>query len=132
MFPKLSNPKVKGGILLAPNSHHVQIENPGGKMTETERKAWQAFRGVVDGFLGNNKDPNYKEIVKTLITSYQKMRCRISIKLLFLHCHLDFLQENLGDFSEEHGEKFHQDIQQMERRYQGRWDSAMRVITSVF
>ena len=114
MFPKLSDAKVKGGIFVGPE-----------KMTETERKAWQAFRGVVDGFLGNNKDPHYKEIMKTLITSYQKMRCRMSIKLHFLHCHLDFFQENLGDFSEEHGERFHQDIQPMERRYQGRWDSAM-------
>ena len=27
--------------------------------------------------------------------------------------------------SEEHGERFHQDIQVMEKRYQGRWDEAM-------
>ena len=27
--------------------------------------------------------------------------------------------------SEEHGEHFHQDIQVMEKRYQGRWDEAM-------
>ena len=53
------------------------------------------------------------------------MRCRMSIKLHSLHCHLDFFQENIGDFSEEHGRRFHQDIQPMERRYQGRWDSAM-------
>ena len=66
-----------------------------------QRATCEAFRGVVDGFLGNNKDPNYKEIVKTLITSYQKMRCRLLIKLHFLHCHLDFFQENLGDFSED-------------------------------
>ena len=29
-------------------------------MNETEKEAWQAFRGVVDGFLGNKKDPNYR------------------------------------------------------------------------
>jgi len=38
-------------------------------MTETEIKAWQAFRGVVKFFLGKNRDPNYKEIVKALITT---------------------------------------------------------------
>ena len=37
----------------------------------------------------------------------------------------EFLRPNLGDVSEEHGERFHQDIQTMEKRYQGRWDAAM-------
>ena len=27
--------------------------------------------------------------------------------------------------NEEHGERFHQDIQVMEKRYQGRWDETM-------
>ena len=49
----------------------------------------------------------------------------MSLKLHFLCSHLDFFQDNLGDFSEKHGERFHQDIKPMERRYQGRWDSAM-------
>ena len=126
MFPKLSDAKVKGGIFVGPQiTTMFKSRTLEKKITETERKAWQAFRGVVDGFLGNNKDPNYKEIVKTLMTSYQKMRCRMSIKLHFLHCHLDFFQENLGDFSDEHGERFHQDIKPMERLYHGRWYGAM-------
>ena len=102
MFPKSSDAKVNGGIFVGCQiTTMFKSRTLEEKMTETERKAWQAFRGVVDGFLGNNKDPNYKEIVKTLITSYQKMRCRMLIKLHFLHCHLDFFQENLGDFSED-------------------------------
>ncbi|KYQ46751.1 hypothetical protein ALC60_14272, partial [Trachymyrmex zeteki] len=36
-----------------------------------------------------------------------------------------FPKEVLGDFSEEQGERFHQDIKEMERRYQGRWDINM-------
>jgi len=32
--------------------------------------------------------------------------------------------------SEEHGERFHQDIQVMEKRYQGRWDETMMGIMS--
>lgn len=49
----------------------------------------------------------------------------MSIKLHFSHSHLDRFPENLGDFSEEQGERFHQDIRTMEERYQGRWDSQM-------
>ena len=53
------------------------------------------------------------------------MGCRMSIKLHFLCFYLDFFQENLADFSEEHGEGFHQNIGPMDKRYKGRWDSAM-------
>ena len=53
------------------------------------------------------------------------MGCRMSLKLHFLHSHLDFFSPNIGDVSEEHGERFHQDISDMERRYQGRWSCNM-------
>lgn len=34
----------------------------------------------------------------------------MSLKIHFLHSHLDFFPENLGDVSDEHGERFHQEI----------------------
>ena len=43
----------------------------------------------------------------------------------FLFSHFDFFKENLSDYSEEHGERFHQDMKNIEKRYQGRWDEAM-------
>ena len=43
------------------------------------------------------------------------MGCRMSVKLHFLCSHLDLFQENLGDFIEEHDERFYQDIEPMER-----------------
>ena len=44
----------------------------------------------------------------------------MSFKLHFLNSQLDYFPENLGAVSEEQGERFHQDIKEMERRYQGR------------
>lgn len=49
----------------------------------------------------------------------------MSLKIHFLHSHLDFFPDNLGDESDEHGERFHQQMKQMEFRYQGKWDQAM-------
>ena len=49
----------------------------------------------------------------------------MSVKLHFLCSHQIFFQGNLGDISEEHDERFHQDIERMERQYKGRWDSVM-------
>ena len=55
----------------------------------------------------------------TLI-AFQKLGCRMSLKIHFLHSHLDFFPENMGDVSDEHGERFHQDISEIETRYQGK------------
>ena len=47
------------------------------------------------------------------------------LKLHFLDLHLDYFPENICDYSEEQGERFLQDLKEMERRYQGRWDINM-------
>jgi hypothetical protein len=38
---------------------------------------------------------------------------------------LDFFRENCGAVSDEHGERFHQDISSMQEIYQGKWNCAM-------
>jgi hypothetical protein len=37
----------------------------------------------------------------------------MSLKFHFLHFHLDYFPENLGDLSEEQGERFHQDVKEV-------------------
>jgi hypothetical protein len=49
----------------------------------------------------------------------------MSLKVHFLGSHLDFFPENLCAVSDEHGERFHQDIYNMEKRYQGKWSLSM-------
>ena len=49
----------------------------------------------------------------------------MSLKIHFLESHLDFFRENLGEVSDEHGERIHQDILAMEKRYQDKWASSM-------
>jgi len=43
----------------------------------------------------------------------------------FLSSHLDFLPENCGSVSDEHGESFHQDNAAVEGRHKGKWSSSM-------
>lgn len=57
--------------------------------------------------------------------SFKEMGCKMSLKLHFLHSHLDNFPENLGAVSDEQGERFHQDVLTMEKRYQGRWNAKM-------
>ena len=75
--------------------------------------------------LGNHKAANYQDDVQELLTSYKAMGCNVSLKIHFLESHLDFFPENLGEVSDEHGERFHQDILAMEKWYQGKWTSSM-------
>ena len=94
-------------------------------MNDVDRAAWRDFVQVVQNFLGNTKAPNYIELVESMFTSYKNLGANMSIKVHFLDNHLERFPENLGDFSEEQGERFHQDIKVMEERYQGKWDVHM-------
>lgn len=49
----------------------------------------------------------------------------MSIKKLYLFSHMDLFPDNLGSMSDEQGERFHQEITEMETMYQGYWDAAM-------
>ena len=65
------------------------------------------------------KEGDYVNIVQKCISAYKLMGCNMSLKIHLLDSHLDFFPENLGSVSDEHGERFHQDISVMESRYQG-------------
>ena len=43
----------------------------------------------------------------------------------YLFSHMGRFPENLGPMSNEEGERYHQDMKEMETRYQGRWDAVM-------
>jgi hypothetical protein len=125
-FPELSIDKLKAGIFDGPQIRKL-INDPNfiDSMNKTESTAWSSFVLVVQNFLGNFKADNYSELVGNMLSSFCKLGCNMSIKLHYLHNHLHFFPENLGDFSEEQGERFHQDIKTMEERYQGLWDAHM-------
>ena len=125
-FPVLSKAKLKEGIIVGPQiSKLSKDEDFDHTLSGTEKVAWNAFRDVAHNFLWNAKAPNYIELVEHLIDSYKNMGCNMSLKIHFLHSHLDFFPSNCGDVSDKHGERFHQDIAVMEKWYQGRWSPSM-------
>ena len=91
IFPKHTPAKLKGRIFTGPDirkmfkSREFQLA-----MTEKQRRAWEAFGGVVNGFLGNKRAEDYVELIDNLIDSYRLCECRMSIKMHYLHSHLDF------------------------------------------
>ena len=90
-----------------------------------ELRSWEPFKSVCCGFLGNTRLPDYQTCIEKLLKSYEYTGCRMSLKIHFLHSHLNFFPPNLGVGSDEHGERFHQNITKMESNYQGKWNSGM-------
>ena len=125
-FPGLSEEKLKAGIFDGPKIRKIiRGKEFTRSMTNIEKRAQLAFVEVVNNLLGNKKAENYREVVNEMLSSFEVHGCNMSIKIHFLFSHLDQFPENLGDVSDEQGERFHQDIKVMEERYQGRWDMHM-------
>lgn len=95
------------------------------KLSRTELAAWTAFKNLDKGFLGNKKNRNYKTLVSELLRSYKAQNVHVSLKIHMLISHLSFFPQNLGDVSDEQGERFRKDILTMERRYYGKWGPSM-------
>ena len=117
---------LKEGIFIGPQIRKLISDTSFEEtITDTEKQAWSGFKSVIKNFLGNYMDQNYKNIVENMLQKFQKLGCNMSVKVHFLHCHLDLFPENFGCVSEEQGERFHQDIKEMEKRYQGKWNVNM-------
>ena len=111
VFPGLSAAKLKEGIFVGPQIREVLKDTDFEELLNLkELRAWEAFKSVCSGFLGNTHVLDYQACIKKLLKSYEDMGCWMSLKIHFLHSHLNFFPPNLGAVSDEHGERFHQDI----------------------
>ena len=125
-FASLSDAKIKEGVFIGPQIRELLKDDDfESALHEEEKPAWEAFKIVAKGFLGNRRERNYEELVENLIKAYKIMGCNMSLKIHFLDSHLAFFPANCGAVSDEHGERFHQDISTMEKRYQGKWNTTM-------
>lgn len=96
------------------------------KISTTKEKAgWYSFVAAGRGFLGNHNTENYMEVVETLVKNYGRKDCRMTLKVHILDAHLDEFKENMGPYSKEQGERFHQDTLDLERRCQGQYKAHM-------
>lgn len=86
-------------------------------MMPIEFAAFNAIKKVCENFLGNHKAKNYLEIVEEMLKAFEAMNIHISLKIHFLNSHMDFFPENMGACSDEHGERFHQEIKEIEKAY---------------
>ena len=62
---------------------------------------------------------------ETTLITFRNLGCKMSVKMHNLFSLMDRFPENPGSMSDEQGERFHQDLKEMETRYQGCWDAVM-------
>ena len=105
VFPGLSAAKLKEGIFVGLQIRKVLKDTDFEDLLNLkEPRAWEAFKSVCSGFLGDIRVPDYQACIEKLLKSYEDMGCRLSLKIHFLHS---------------------QDITKMESNYQGKWNPGM-------
>jgi hypothetical protein len=119
-LPGLTMEKLKAGIFDGPQIRQL-INDP---HFITSINEIESLVLVVKNFLGNKK-ADYTQLVEDMLFHFNRLGCNMSVKVHYVHSHLDRFPENLGDLSKGQDKRFHQDIKTMETRYQGRWDVHM-------
>jgi len=90
-----------------------------------KKEAWESFADLVHKSLVNRKDDNYKRILGRVLIAHEAQGYQMSLKVHFLHSHLEYFPQNLDSYSQEQGERFHQDLRTMGKHYQGRMNANM-------
>lgn len=84
--------------------------------------AWNALEAVIKRVMGKKRAK--PAVVKTLVTemliSFANINASMTLKMHFLHHHLDEFLKQSPTESDEHGERFHQTTMPMEKRYKGK------------
>jgi hypothetical protein len=125
-FPRLSAEKSKAGVFVGPQIRQLLKDEYFERvLSDSEKPAWESIQNVSNGLLGKVKTANFRQLVEYLLNSYAKLWCNTSLKTHFLHSHLDFFPPKCGAVSDEHGERFHQEISAMEQRYKSTRSAAM-------
>ena len=88
-----------------------------------ERTAWYRYIDVTENFLGSHREPDFADRIKKMLEAFKWIGCSCSLKMHLLNAHLDRFPSNCGDYSDQHGERAHQDCAPYENRFKGCGDS---------
>ena len=116
----LSNWKIEEGVFTGPEIRNLFNSDFHTILSKEQKAAWNSFKLVCTSFLGNERDKNYKKLVENLIKCYKKLNVSVSLKVHCLISHLDAFPVNCGAFSDEQGERAHQDLKNIEKRFKGK------------
>ena len=84
--------------------------------------AWNALKEVIEGVLGKNRvqREEIQQRVDRLLYYFEKIGASMTLKLHFLHHHLDTFLDQSPQESDEQGERFHQVTMPIEKRFKSK------------
>jgi hypothetical protein len=86
-FPRLSETKLKGGIFVGPQIRDLIKDEYFDRLLQGDEKtAWDSFKFVVKGFLGNRRAQNYKEFVNNFRRATRNWVATCHYKQTFFTC----------------------------------------------
>jgi len=100
----LSTEKLKAGIFYGSQIRRLKYctEQIFSTYHDNPRKnAWRSLTAVVENFLGYFEAPKYCDLPKQLLNSYEQLGCNMSVKVHFLHSHVNYFPENFEAMIEE-------------------------------
>lgn len=90
------------------------------RLSESELIAWDCIKAVIVNCLGVHRSANFRVYINDMLQAFETLQVHMSLKIHFLHYHLDRLEQQIPTESDEHGEKFHQIAAPFEKWYAGK------------
>lgn len=121
IFGGISPKKLKNGVVNGPDirkliqsSHADTFENV---LIDNETTAWTAVKEIIAGLLGKHRSTTYEADVNKMMDAFRMIGVNMSLKIHFLHHHLNYFGQQLATESDEQGERYHQIAMPFECRY---------------
>lgn len=77
-------------------------------LIDYELDAWRSVKKVIKGFLGKDRSDDYRTSINDMLEAFEKIGVNMSLKIHYLHFHLEYFERQLSTESDEQGERFHQ------------------------
>lgn len=96
----------KKGRVIWKRTHDKYLKTP-----ENQINIFEHFRNFLGIFFEvKHQSSEYECVVEQMLRSFRFLGVRMSIKTHFLKSHFYYFPENCGNYRDEQGERFHQDI----------------------
>jgi len=114
-----SEAKISNGVFNGPEIRSLMNDVDFSKHLDQEQMgAWLCFCDVATNVLGKNVSNNWMAKVDNLIASFALIGVsKMTSKMHFIFKHKEKIEPYLGQYSDENGERLHQEMQSFEKRF---------------
>lgn len=110
--------KLKQGVLNGPDIRKlVKSVKFDAVLNGEEKNAWNAIKRLIQGFFGKHRSTTFRDDINEMLRAFDLIGVNMSLKIHYLHYHLNYFAAQLSTESEEHGERYHQTALPFESRY---------------